>query len=56
MDSFWATLDVQARGAFIETLSQSLDVFTPVAKHEYYASKMGHAGSFWGKGLAKVML
>jgi hypothetical protein len=56
MDSFWATLDVNSRGALIERLSQSLAVFAPVAEDEYYASKMGLARSFLGKGLAKVML
>jgi len=56
MDSFWATLDVPSRGALIERLSQSLQVFAPVAEDEYYASKMGLAGSFLGQGLARVMV
>lgn len=56
INSFWATLDVHSRGALIERLSQSLQVFAPVAEDEYYASKMGLTRSFLGKGLAKVML
>ena len=54
--SFWATLDVHSREALIERLSQSLQVFAPVAEDEYYVSKMGLARSFRGKGLGKVLL
>lgn len=56
INSYWATLDVDSRGALIERLSQSLDAFAPVADDEYYASKMGIDRSFLGKGLAKVLL
>ncbi len=56
INSYWADLDAQSRGALIERLSQSLDAFAPVADDEYYASKVGLAGPFRGKGLAKVLL
>ena len=56
INSYWSTLDVHSRGALIERLSQSLDAFAPVADDEYYASRVGLAGSFRGKGLAKVLL
>jgi GNAT superfamily N-acetyltransferase len=56
INSYWATLDSPSRGGLIERLSQSVDAFAPVADDEYYASKMGLARSFLGKGLAKVML
>jgi len=55
-DAFWATLDMHSRGALIDRLSQSPQVFAPVAEDEYYASKMGLARSYLGKGLAKVLL
>ena len=56
ISSYWGTLDADSRGALIERLSQSLDAFAPVADDEYYASKMGLAGPFLGKGLSKVLL
>jgi GNAT superfamily N-acetyltransferase len=56
ISSYWATLDAPSRGGLIEKLSQSINAFAPVADDEYYASKMGLARSFLGKGLAKVML
>jgi hypothetical protein len=56
INSYWKTLDVHSRGTLIGRLSQSLDAFAPVAEDEYYASKMGLAQSFLGKGLSKVML
>lgn len=55
VESFWATLQGQSRGALIERLSQSLQVFAPVAEDEYYASKMGLARPFLGKGLVQPM-
>jgi GNAT superfamily N-acetyltransferase len=54
--TFWATLDAAAQGALIERLSQSANVFAPVADDEYYASKMGLDHAFLGKGLGKIML
>jgi GNAT superfamily N-acetyltransferase len=55
-DSFWATLDARSRGALIERLSQSVQVFAPVGEDEYYASRMGLSRSFLGKGVAKFLL
>ncbi len=54
--SFWATLDAPSQGALIDRLSQSADLFAPVADDEYYASKMGLDPAFLGKGLGKIML
>lgn len=56
VNSYWKTLDVHARGSLIQKLSQSLQVFAPVAEDEYYVSKIGLARSFQGKGLAKVLV
>lgn len=56
INSYWATLDVQTRGALIERLSQGLQVFAPVSEDEYYVSKIGLARAFQGKGLAKVLI
>jgi hypothetical protein len=56
LNSYWKTLDVHSREGLIGRLSKSLDAFAPVAEDEYYASKMGLATAFLGKGLAKVML
>jgi GNAT superfamily N-acetyltransferase len=47
---------VHSRGALIERLSQSIDVFAPVAEDEYSESKVGLARPFQGKGLAKVLV
>jgi GNAT superfamily N-acetyltransferase len=56
MNSYWSTLDAHSRGTLIERLSQSVDAFAPVADDEYYASRVGLAGSFRGKGLARILL
>ena len=56
VNSYWAMLDLHSRGALIEKLSGSLQVFAPVAEDEYYVSKLGLARSFQGKGLAKVLV
>lgn len=56
MSSYWATLDVQSRGALIEKLSQCQDAFAPIAGDEYYISKLGLARKFQGKGLARLLV
>jgi ribosomal protein S18 acetylase RimI-like enzyme len=56
VDSLWETLDVRSREAFIEKLSQSADLFAPVAEDEYYGSKMGITPSFRGQSLAPEIM
>src|SRR6202050_5237302 len=56
INSYWATLDVHSRGALLGKLSQSVQVFAPVAEDEYYVSKVGLDRSFQAKGLAKALV
>jgi GNAT superfamily N-acetyltransferase len=56
INAYWATLDVNSRGALIEKLSQSVSVFAPVAEDEYYISKAVLDRSYQAKGLAKMLV
>ena len=56
INSLWASLDFRSRKTLIGRLSQCADVFAHVGEDEYYASKMGLARSFLGKGFSKLML
>jgi len=56
ISSYWETLEPPARKILIDKLSRIQGTFAPVADDEYYASKMGLAPSFFGKGLSRVLL
>ena len=56
VDSLWEILDMTGRQALLEKLTQSADLFAPVAEDEYYGSKMTVSRAFRGQGLAGFMM
>lgn len=56
METLWALLDAPGRAGLIERLSQTANLFTPVAEDEHYGSKLGVLPPFRGRGLSEVIV